>query len=216
MGKWPDEQPEARTNSASGSDVRVLSQRAPNTANEQLYGTCITQGLLFVRRARQLGATVMINGFKDLEGTAPGSDKPVCQTILQRAYKYSDHVSFALAVFPMVGDGSFSVVCKSKPFRWAIMPSCLIVELDASHWPHTACPAALALYIFHSYAWYCPQAPDKYTLDSWTYKDFHGKHVPASKDSIARWRRGLQACFKYAIDFGFKQLHILGKISGSS
>lgn len=68
------------------------------TVDEQ----CGTTHHLFMCRAGQLGATVMVNGFGDLEGTAPGSDKPVCQTVTQRAYKFSDTVSFALAVFPMV------------------------------------------------------------------------------------------------------------------
>eukprot|EP00878_Enallax_costatus_P025360 GHUV01027131.1.p1 GENE.GHUV01027131.1~~GHUV01027131.1.p1 ORF type:complete len:190 (+),score=28.68 GHUV01027131.1:174-743(+) len=55
-------------------------------------------------RAGQLGATVMVNGFGDLEGAARGSDKPVCQTVVQRAYKFSDIVSFALSVSAMAPD----------------------------------------------------------------------------------------------------------------
>lgn len=57
------------------------------------------------------------------------------------------------------------------------------------------------------------QAPDEYTLDSWTYKDPQGNPVAASSDSIARWRRGLQACFGFAVKQGFKRIHILGMIS---
>eukprot|EP00775_Hariotina_reticulata_P003580 gene3580-3846_t len=55
-----------------------------------------------------------------------------------------------------------------------------------------------------------PMAPDKYSLDSWTYKDANGNNIAASSDSIFRWQKGLQACFKYAIDQGFRTLHILG------
>jgi hypothetical protein len=54
------------------------------------------------------------------------------------------------------------------------------------------------------------QAPDKYSLDSWTYKDAQGNNIAASSASISRWQKGLQACFKYAIDRGFKTMHILG------
>eukprot|EP00878_Enallax_costatus_P029509 GHUV01032004.1.p1 GENE.GHUV01032004.1~~GHUV01032004.1.p1 ORF type:complete len:417 (+),score=79.95 GHUV01032004.1:157-1407(+) len=46
----------------------------------------------------------MVNGFGDLEGAARGSDKPVCQTVVQRAYKFSDIVSFALSVSAMAPD----------------------------------------------------------------------------------------------------------------
>ena len=54
------------------------------------------------------------------------------------------------------------------------------------------------------------QAPDKETLESWTYKDAQGNHVPANKDTIKRWQDGLQQCFKYAIDRGIKDIHVLG------
>lgn len=104
-------------------------------------------------RQRQLGATVMVNGFKDLEGSVKGSGLPVCQYTLQRARAISTSVSFALAVFPM--------------------------------------------------------APDKESLDAWTYKDASGNHVPASPANIARWQSGLQQCFKFAVDQGFKDIHIL-------
>uniref|UniRef100_A0A383VY54 Glycoside hydrolase family 42 N-terminal domain-containing protein n=1 Tax=Tetradesmus obliquus TaxID=3088 RepID=A0A383VY54_TETOB len=97
----------------------------------------------------------MINGFGDLEGTVPGSNLPVCQYTLQRARRFTDSVSFALAVHPF--------------------------------------------------------AVDKERLESWTFKDAQGNNVVASKDSVARWQRGLQACFDYAIKIKkFRVLHVLG------
>lgn len=54
------------------------------------------------------------------------------------------------------------------------------------------------------------QAPDKESLDSWTYKDTQGNQVPATPENIKRWQKGLQQCFKYAIDQGFRTLHVLG------
>jgi hypothetical protein len=47
----------------------------------------------------------MVNGFSDLEGSVQGSGLPVCQYTLQQAKAISSSVSFALAVFPMVGRG---------------------------------------------------------------------------------------------------------------
>lgn len=52
----------------------------------------------------------MVNGFQDLEGSARGSDKPVCQTVLKRAYKYSDIVSLALSATAMVRDRGTEIV----------------------------------------------------------------------------------------------------------
>jgi hypothetical protein len=54
-----------------------------------------------------------------------------------------------------------------------------------------------------------PMAPDKESLDSWTYKDASGNHVPATPANIARWQSCLQQCFKFAIDQGFKDIHVL-------
>jgi hypothetical protein len=54
------------------------------------------------------------------------------------------------------------------------------------------------------------QAPDKESLDSWTYKDTSGNHVPANPANIKRWQSGLQQCFKYAIDQGITDIHVLG------
>jgi hypothetical protein len=51
---------------------------------------------------QKLNPTVMINGFKDLEGSVPGSSLPVCQYTLQRARQFTDSISFALAVHPFV------------------------------------------------------------------------------------------------------------------
>lgn len=53
-------------------------------------------------RQRHLSPTVMINGFKDLEGSVQGSGLPVCQYTVRRAKGISNSLSFALAVFPMV------------------------------------------------------------------------------------------------------------------
>ncbi|KAI8467535.1 MAG: hypothetical protein J3K34DRAFT_34565 [Monoraphidium minutum] len=106
---------------------------------------------------KQLGATVMVNGFGDLEGAAPGSQLPSCQATLQGARRVSDAVSFALAVFPM----------------------------------------AVSKY-------------DK--IESWTFKDASGRHVPATADALARWRRGLQGCFAFAVAQGFRVLHVLGHV----
>jgi hypothetical protein len=53
---------------------------------------------------KKLNPTVMINGFKDLEGSVPGSNLPVCQYTLQRARQFTDSISFALAVHPFVSE----------------------------------------------------------------------------------------------------------------
>jgi hypothetical protein len=57
-----------------------------------------------------------------------------------------------------------------------------------------------------------PQAVDKDNIDSWTIKDQQGKLLPASPDVVARWRRGLQACFAFAVSQGFKLIHVLGHV----
>lgn len=54
------------------------------------------------------------------------------------------------------------------------------------------------------------QMPDKETLESWTYKDATGNHVPATPDTIRRWQTGLQQCLRYAIDQGFASIHVVG------
>lgn len=116
---------------------------------------CLCSVAMLATGRRQLSATVMVNGFGDLEGSAPGSNgMPVCQFMVERTRQFSNAVSFALAVLPM--------------------------------------------------------APDSETLDSWTYKDPRGSSVPASQDSISRWRRGLQACFSHAVSQGMQQLHVVG------
>lgn len=56
------------------------------------------------------------------------------------------------------------------------------------------------------------QAVDKEGIDPWTFKDAAGRHVPANADVIARWRRGLAACFRFAASEGFRRLHILGHV----
>lgn len=55
------------------------------------------------------------------------------------------------------------------------------------------------------------QAVDKERLESWTFIDAGHNNIAASKDSVARWQRGLQACFAYAINNQkFRVLHVLG------
>jgi hypothetical protein len=55
------------------------------------------------------------------------------------------------------------------------------------------------------------QAVDKERLESWTFKDAHGNNIVASRDSVARWQRGLQACFDYAINTQkYRVVHVLG------
>jgi hypothetical protein len=58
--------------------------------------------LLHICRQGHLSPTVMVNGFKDLEGSVQSSGLPVCQYTVQRSKAISRSISFALAVFPMV------------------------------------------------------------------------------------------------------------------
>jgi hypothetical protein len=56
------------------------------------------------------------------------------------------------------------------------------------------------------------QAVDKESIESFAFKDASGKLLPASRDSVERWRRGLAACLSHAAGQGFDAIHVLGHV----